>query len=309
MNTADRKRILVMMSTYNGEKYIRPQIDSILSQKTEFGITLRIRDDGSTDNTCAVIEEYTTRYPNNVELIKGHNIGCNASFFSLLQNAEGYDFYSFSDQDDIWLSGKLQTACKAIERVDADIPVLYASVSHLVHDDLVPYGTTRKKERSFSMYNTIIQNICPGHTQVMNEKLAELLRKPIDTSRIYVYDSWITNIANLYGKVLFDNHPHTYYRQYDGNQLGSGVGRLGQLIASRKRISSGDGTKYRKQIEYFVEMNSAKLKEAGYYDEILSFIKADSFMKKIKYFTNSKLYRQTSLETLAFKAAVLLNRY
>lgn len=297
------------MSTYNGEKYIRAQLDSILRQKTEFGITLRIRDDGSKDSTCAVIEEYMARYPDTIELIKGKNIGCNASFFSLLRNAEGYDFYSFSDQDDVWLSGKLQTACTAIGHVDADIPVLYASVSYLVHDDLIPYGTTRKKERSFSMYNTIIQNICPGHTQVMNGKLVELLKKPIDTSRIYVYDSWITNIANLYGKVMFDNLPHTYYRQYDGNQLGSGVGRLGQLIASRKRISSGDGTKYRKQIEYFVEMNSAKLKEAGYYEEIRDFIKADSFMKKIKYLRTSKLYRQTSLETSAFKAAVLLDRY
>lgn len=309
MNTADHKRILVMMSTYNGEKYIRAQLDSILKQKTELDITLRIRDDGSTDNTCAVIREYIKRYPDTIELIKGENIGYNASFFSLLQNAEGFDFYSFSDQDDVWLSSKLQTACKAIERIDADIPVLYASVSYLVHDDLIPYGTTRKKERGFSMYNTIIQNICPGHTQVMNEKLVELLRKPIDTSRIYVYDSWITNIANLYGKVLFDNHPHTYYRQYDGNQLGSGVGKLGQLIASRKRISSGHGTKYRKQIEYFVKMNAAKLKEEGYYDEIRAFIKADSFMKKIKYFSSSKLYRQTSLETSAFKVAVLLNRY
>ena len=204
---------------------------------------------------------------------------------------------------------KLQIACDAIDKINENIPVLYASTSYLVHDDLKPYGTTRKKMRKFSLYNTIIQNICPGHTQVMNNNLIELLHINLDTTRIYVYDSWITNVANLYGKVLFDNHSHTYYRQYEGNQLGSGTGKIGQLFASVKRTSTGDGLKYRKQIEYFVDMNSNQLKRKGVYDEINRFLKADSFVKKICYLISSKLYRQTKIETIAFKTAVLFNKY
>lgn len=306
---SSKKRILVMMSTYNGEKHLREQIDSILKQKTDYTIHLRIRDDGSKDNTCEIIEEYISNYPDQVELIKGENIGYNASFFSLIQAAYGFDYYSLSDQDDVWLPDKLQVACDAIDKENNDIPLLYASTSYLVHDDLKPYGTTRKKQRPFFMYNTIIQNICPGHTQVMNDSLLSILKKEIDTSRIYVYDSWITNIANLYGTVVFDNEPHAYYRQYDGNQLGSGVGKIGQLIVSGKRTGSGDGKKYKEQIKYFVEINQEVLKKGGVYKELEQFVNAERLLQRIKYISRSKLYRQNCLETYAFFLAVIMGKY
>ena len=269
------------MSTYNGEKYLREQIDSILNQKTDYEVHLCIRDDGSKDRTCDIVEEYIEKYTEEVKLIRGENKGYNASFFSLMQGAEGYDYYSISDQDDVWLPDKLQIACDAIDKVEEDIPVLYASTSRLVHDDLVPYGTTRKKEREMTMYNTIIQNICPGHTQVMNNRLLEMLKGDIDTSRIYVYDSWIQNVANLYGRIVFDNEPHTYYRQYEGNQLGSGVGKLGQLIASVKRDETNDGLKYRRQIEYFVERNEEELKKQGGFSELQRFVSSKKTAPKI----------------------------
>ena len=309
MQSSTEKRILVMMSTYNGEKHLREQIDSIINQKTDHEVHLRIRDDGSKDRTCEIIEEYIRDYPNQIELIRGENIGYNGSFFSLIQSAFGFDYYSISDQDDVWLEEKLQVACNAIDKIESDVPVLYASTSFLVHDDMVPYGTTRKKRREMTMYNTIIQNICPGHTQLMNNKLMSLLRFDIDTDRIYVYDSWIQNVANLCGKIVFDNDSHTYYRQYEGNQLGSGVGRIGQLLASRKRTTTGDGHKYRKQIEYFLEIYENELKSKGYYSEIHSFVDSKTFIDKINYLFKCRLYRQNCMESIAFRMAVLFNRY
>lgn len=309
MADSQNKRILVMMSTYNGEKHLRAQIDSILNQKTIHEIHLRIRDDGSKDRTCDIVEEYIRKRPNQIELIKGENLGYNGSFFNLIKNAEGYNYYAISDQDDVWLKEKLQTACDAIDGIKKDMPVLYASTSFLVHDDMIPYGTTRKKERKMTMYNTIIQNICPGHTQVMNNRLIELLKGNIDYKRIYVYDSWIQNVANLYGKIIFDNKPHTYYRQYEGNQLGSGVGKIGQLFSSIKRTKTNDGKKYRTQIEYFKELNELELKKLGYYKEIDRFTNATSVRSKIKLLCNTKLKRQNSIESIAFYCAVLFGRY
>ena len=316
MNISNKpqKRILVLMSTYNGERYLREQMDSILRQKTSYEIHLRIRDDGSKDRTCEIIdnyirENYTQKNTANIELIRGINIGYNASFFNLIQRAEGFDYYSISDQDDVWSEEKLQTACDAIDSIKDDIPILYASTSYLVHNDLIPYGTTRKKEREMTMYNTIIQNICPGHTQVMNNRLLELLKDDIDTTRIYVYDSWIQNIANLYGRILFDNNPHTYYRQYDGNQMGSGVGKTGQLMVSFNRIENGEGDKYRTQIEYFMKKNKVRLSEIGYYHEIEKFINAETLLERFMYCIFGKLYRQSRLETIAYKTAVLLGKY
>lgn len=309
MSNSVNNKILVMMSTYNGEKHLREQIDSILKQKTTHEIHIRIRDDGSKDGTCEIIEEYIGKYPGNIELIRGDNLGYNGSFFTLIQGAEGFDYYSISDQDDVWLEDKLQIACDAIDSITEDIPILYASASYLVHDDLVPYGTTRKKEREMSIYNTIIQNICPGHTQVMNNRLKELLKCNIDISRIYVYDSWIQNVANLYGRILFDNEPHTYYRQYEGNQLGSGVGIAGQLLASLKRDKNGDGHKYRRQIEYFVEKNKEELQGRGCFTPLNSFIEAKSVTQRLFNMLRSPLYRQKKIETAVFRLAVIIGKY
>ena len=183
MKLRDLPVVCVMMSTYNGEKYIEEQIRSIIKQKTDANVYIKIRDDGSTDGTCDIIEKLTVEYPNRIELQKGHNIGYNASFFRLLCEAEGYDYYAISDQDDVWLKDKLETAIYCLEQeTEKDIPLLYASTSYLVRDDLVPYGTTRKQERPFAIYNTIIQNICPGHTQVMNNQLLNMVRDNLDVS-------------------------------------------------------------------------------------------------------------------------------
>ena len=123
------------------------------------------------------------------------------------------------------------------------------------------------------------------------------------------YDSWIQNIANLYGKIIFDNEPHTFYRQYEGNQLGSGVGQIGQLFASAKRTESNDGMKYRRQIEYFAEQNKNRLLDCHLYDEINRFVSSKSFFSRLNYFFTGKLYRQRKIETFAFKFAVLIGKY
>ena len=78
------------MSTYNGERYLEQQIDSILSQKCEYAIDLHIRDDGSNDNTVEIIKKYQEQYPN-IYLYQSGNVGCNASFFELLKKVDGYD--------------------------------------------------------------------------------------------------------------------------------------------------------------------------------------------------------------------------
>ena len=96
-------QVAVLMSTYNGEKYIRDQIDSILSQ-IKVNVTLFIRDDGSTDSTVKIITQYTEKY-SNIKFWVGENIGVGNSFMQLLYSlTDEFDYYAFSDQDDIWLN-------------------------------------------------------------------------------------------------------------------------------------------------------------------------------------------------------------
>jgi rhamnosyltransferase len=303
-----KKKILVLMSTYNGQDHLSEQIDSILKQETSCDVDILIRDDGSTDGTRLLLEKYNNDY-DNIELKLEDNIGCNASFFKLLEYAADHDYYAFCDQDDVWLPDKLQIAYDALSKEDNEKPLMYASSSYLVRNDMKIFGETRKQRRPMTMLNTIIQNICPGHTQVMNQKMLELLKIKIDTNRIYVYDAWATNVANLKGKLLFDNTSHTLYRQYEGNQLGSGAGKFGQLIASVKRGKNGDGYKYRMQVEYFKEVYEKELKEKGFYDDIEYFVNAKTLGKKMLIPFKSGLYRQRKIETMAFYIAVLVGKY
>ena len=310
-------KILVLMSSYNGEKYIEQQIESIMNQTIADDITLRIRDDGSSDGTVNKIKQLQEKYrflnKEKIELIIGKNIGYNASFFELINGiniAEGYSYYSLSDQDDIWLKSKLEYAVNSLSSENDEIPLLYASTSYLVNDDLKPYGQTRRKVRDFSIYNIAIQNICPGHTQVFNNSLLKLIKNNnIDVNRIYVYDSWITNYAIIYGKIVFNNSSYTYYRQHMNNQFGYGSGKLGQIYESMQRGKLGDGHKYRKQLAYLVECNENKLREIGACDELNTIVSAKMFMQRLKYAVKGRFYRQNKVETLIFYIGFIAGKY
>lgn len=122
--------VTVLMSTYNGEKYLKEQIDSILSQ-VDVDVRLVIRDDGSTDNTVGVIKEYSQRN-SNVEFTVGKNIGYANSFLTLIQMAGDSDYYAFSDQDDIWKKNKLSTA---VDKINGIPYVVYASNLEMVSEN------------------------------------------------------------------------------------------------------------------------------------------------------------------------------
>ncbi|MBR1743612.1 MAG: glycosyltransferase, partial [Lachnospiraceae bacterium] len=271
------KKVLVLMSTYNGSSFIEKQICSILDQKTDHEIYLHIRDDGSTDDTCRIIKRLSSQYPERISLKEAKNIGSNGSFFELIKAAEGFDFYSISDQDDIWMQNKVQVACDHLSAENSSIPLLFASTSLMVDHDCVPFGETRKQEREFTIYNTMIQNICPGHNQIFNNSLLELLKKVSEYQNIYVYDMWITNIAMLYGKILFYNAPLTYYRQHSENQMGSRGSKIGKLMTSFQRMLAGDGEKTKTHMRYFIELNKKQMTEAGCLDEIEEFLNAINF--------------------------------
>lgn len=280
-----------------------------MEQKSAHDIHLRVRDDGSTDDTCAIVSRLAEKYPGRIELIKGKNLGFNASFFELIHSAEGYDYYAISDQDDVFKPEKYETAINLLNEEDQSIPLLFASTSYLVGDDMQPYGETRRKQREFTVYNTIIQNICPGHNQVFNEALLEHVKNVDHPERIYVYDMWIMNTAMLYGKIIFLNQPLTYYRQHQDNMMGTRSSAFGKLAMSFKRLIAGDGGKTREQIEYFVEENESELKRKGYYSELKRFLSGKTIPERFAYGINGKLYRQTVIETISFRLAVCFGLY
>lgn len=305
------KKICVLMSTYNGQQYVEEQITSIINQEINCELCIMIRDDGSNDKTCEIIKQLQNKYPNKIMLKIGKNIGCDASFFELLNNAFGYDYYALSDQDDIWLPNKLNEAIQVLEKENNSQPLLYASTSYLVDENLNILDTTRKQTKQFTIFNTIVQNICAGHTQVMNQSLLDVITKDkLDMSKIHFYDAYIMNLAILYGKVVFDNNSHVYYRQHNLNFMGYGQGFIGRLITCFKHIVSGKGKLYRIQAKYFISKNKKSLLNKGYYEDLNVYYNSVRLREKLKYILKKhKVYRQNFFETILMYMAFLLNLF
>lgn len=304
------KKIVVLLSSYNGEKYIQEQIDSILNQRLKnFELSLIIRDDGSTDKTKEIIEKNIEK-DNRISLIVGENEGLVASFFDLMKISNNrFDFYSFADQDDVWKEDKLQRAIDVLKKFPQDRPQLYQSSSLPVDKNLNPIYKPYYPRRKQTIYNTIIQNISAGHTYVFNQALLDVSVNDVDTSKIYVHDSYLTNVAEIYHGLHYDRTAKTLYRQHGGNRLGENDSFIGWIMERIHRIKNGDNLLYSMQIEYIYQHFSKEI-EPQAKKEIIKFLKSrKNFASRFKYIINTKLYRQTVFESFAFRILYLFGGY
>ena len=143
------EKIMILLSTYNGEQFIRKQLDSLINQiGVDFHIV--IRDDGSSDQTIPIIEDYIIKYPSLFTLFKGHNIGVAKSFSWLMEyanNIPNYRYYAFCDQDDIWYTNKLRIACDTLSQSNNNRPALFFSYFQMIdaNGNTLPTNHTQLK--------------------------------------------------------------------------------------------------------------------------------------------------------------------
>lgn len=222
------KKILVMLSSYNGEKYIREQIDSILNQE-DVDLDLLIRDDGSKDTTPDILDDYSQNYPN-VQIYKEQNIGCKRSFFKLLKLAsdseKSYDYYAFSDQDDVWLNNKCISAIKELSKSSNHFK-LYSSVPINVDENL-----NRLPQKNFFYNNdTLGSNIISSHVQgstaVFSRELLLVLSKSYEiimslpVNMLPYHDAYLALAAYaLDSYIVSDINGYLLYRQHVNNLVG-----------------------------------------------------------------------------------------
>ncbi len=215
-------KILILLSTYNGEKYIKTQLDSILSQ---IGVepSILIRDDGSNDKTIDIINSYISKY-NNIRIIIGENLGYALSFTELLKYAytsyKDIDFYAFADQDDVWLPNKLSKAIEKISQEPSKIPITYCSNTTLVDQNLnILHYSWNIKPSDITKSRSLIQNFATGCTMVFNRKAVEVYVKHLP-KEIKIHDYLMYQICIFMGKVLYDEESYILYRQHGNNQIG-----------------------------------------------------------------------------------------
>ena len=229
-------RVVVLMSTFNGERYVIEQLSSILQQLPPGGCVM-VRDDGSKDGTVACINAVGDA---RVTVVQGTNLGFGASFLTLLTMAPAdADLVMFSDQDDVWLPGKIDRAWQHLEPL-GDVPALYGSAQMLVDQDLHPLHATPPWPRGPSLANALTENIITGCTAAINRPAVNLLKRAGVPRGVYFHDWWLYLVVSAFGAVVYDAKPSLLYRQHASNVIGRGAGWWGRQRAVLRFVLKND---------------------------------------------------------------------
>ena len=230
--------VAILVSTYNGEKYLREQLDSILAQS---GVTVEVfvRDDGSSDNTKDILTEYEKSLKN-FHVAFCENVGVGNSFMNLLYSVpDTFDYYAFADQDDIWEENKIAEAIRILEESGK---MLYASNQECVDKDGVSLGL--RYEKNCKIHHTplsiLSKNMLAGCTMVFSNRFYKILsdtthHPSADLLHNRIHDVWLAMIASLYDGIIYDERSFIQYRQHENNVVGA-------KSSFRKRLKE----KYRK---------------------------------------------------------------
>ncbi|MEX0381019.1 glycosyltransferase [Leuconostoc sp. MS02] len=211
-------KIAVIMSTYNGQKYIEDQIKSIFDNKLSDDITLYVRDDGSTDNTCAMLNEMSKNF--HIDLTVGNNMGYKKSFEKLVYDIVSldYDIYYFADQDDIWHKDKIavfqhEFNCLSPRLVfsNAELMINSQLSNQFLYEENYDIW---KSFQSLFMYGNIY-----GMAMAINKELMTIIKSDRPVNSI-AHDNWIPIVAHLSGDIVYVNKPLVYYRVHDKQQIG-----------------------------------------------------------------------------------------
>jgi glycosyltransferase involved in cell wall biosynthesis len=226
-------RVGVLMSTYNGEHYLREQVETIAAQDG-VEVELFVRDDGSTDGTRDLLANLSAR-PNGCisswHVEYGENIGFLASFERLLMGGSGCDYYAFSDQDDYWLPEKLSRAIASMRGTGAG---LYASVVEIADEGLNPVGSNDFPGLRYTVPAELIRHRLAGHTMVWGDGLQKRIRG-FGTLPVWSHDQHVVLAGLLAGtNIAFDGASYVLHRRLVSSVTPGGAG-----LAKRVRHELG----------------------------------------------------------------------
>lgn len=305
-------KVKVLMSTYNGQKYLREQLDSILHQEN-VNVSILIRDDGSQDGTIGIITEYADKYPN-IEFIKGNNLGFAQSFMNLIYKASEYkdiEYFAFSDQDDVWFPEKLESAISMLGDIDGSKMRLYFSNTIAVDDNLKPlFKTHTQSTLRLDKTASLVRYFILGCTMVFDKNLVDFVTSHKPVHNIMMHDLWIHQTCAFFGEIVYDDETRIMYRQHSSNAAGVGFSKLTRMRRLKKSFAT-----YERR--HFRELNAKNLLDT--YGKILTeedyaLISAAAYYRqnygnRIKLFKCNKIDMGTKLSNIAIRARIILGLF
>lgn len=299
--------VLILLSTYNGQDVIERQVKSILKQKN-IDIHILIRDDGSSDGTMKILSRLLSSYENKITVIVGDNVGYKKSFFELIENAGEYDYYGFSDQDDIWMDDKVESCVKIMEKEVFSGPKLAHVASIAVDENLL---VTKEQEHRLSkpesFKKAVATEIFQGCGMIWNRDLMDIVRNKLPYNNEITHDYWMGLIGYIFGKIYFIDKPKFYHIRYSKNSSKDGnilAGRINRFI----KLVSG-GSPYINPARDLMNLYNDSLST----EQKLFLKKLIEYKKNIKYkyslIFDHVFVRPSLSSTLLLKIVILLNKY
>jgi len=238
MNGTREPCVAILLSIFNGERYLGEQLHSFTAQ-THDNWQLYWRDDGSADRSAAVVAAFAKDQGAGqcIQLSEDGPLRATRSFLALLSMAlrGGSTLFAFSDQDDVWLPEKLAHAVDALDQVAAGQPALYFCARTLVDSTLQPIGLAPALRRPAGFPAALTQNVIPGCCMILNRAAAELIVAAEVPERTW-HDWWCYLVVAAGGGIVIGgDSPDILYRQHDGNLVGEPLRFWRRTIAAVRR--------------------------------------------------------------------------
>lgn len=303
--------VAVILGFYNGQQHITEQLQSIFEQSHQ-ALHVYLSDDLSSIPFDLQQVDLDARHFKNLSIgFRQHNVGFTNNFLNALAAIDhGYEYFAFSDQDDIWHQQKLERAIESISSVPSDKPALYCARTEIADASCTTtlgYSPLFNKPPSFE--NALVQNIGGGNTMVFNKAARDLIVASSLNATVVSHDWWCYQIVTgAGGYVVYDPEPCLKYRQHDNNLVGANASWAARFLRIRELMQGR-----------FSTWNDINLKALSDHRHLLAeknlrilddFIEARQahFFKRLMLFKRSGVYRQTLFDNLGLLLSIVLNR-
>ena len=305
------RKVAIVLGFYEGYEFINRQLQSIFNQ-THQEFIIFVTDDNSKDKFS--LDKLNINESNKKKIrikIRNKNIGYAQNFLNALVSIDGhFDYYAFSDQDDIWHREKLEKAINSLEEYPYDQPNLYGSRTELIGArEEIKLGKSIEFKKSPSFQNAITQNIFGGNTMVFNRNAFDLICSCNINQKIIAHDWWCYQIiSGAGGNVFYDKNIYLKYRQHNNNLIGSNILLKDKWLRFCKVVNSN----FKIQNDYNLKaiINNQNLLIKSNRITLNNFIKArkSSFLGRIFYFLKSGVYRQTLIGNIALFIGIVIKK-
>ena len=301
------KKIVIMLSTYNGSKFLKYQLDSINNQDVNnLEIEIVARDDGSVDNTVQILNRQFDNVM--IHIIKDkRKLGACDSFLELILNAPAADYYAFVDQDDLWDRNKLSVAIEEIDQNADGKPMLWASNCRIINEhNTILQNSLQKSDPVFSIPSQLICGSLQGCSMVFNKELFTIL-KNCRFNYTPMHDILVTMLAICYGKIIYSMEPLFSYRMHADNVVAKNGKSLKTRIKQSMVLWFGEKNKYsisRFASEILNHCSNLNKDDEEYLRNIIECRR--SMRARLKIINNSRTISNNKRALISFKIRVII---